>query len=624
MSFKEPVWLAAAASIPLLLVGIWWLYDARQKAALDRFVSAALRGQLLRSVSRAKRVLQRASLCGAFALLCVALAGPLVGFRWQEIDSRGNEIVFAIDTSRSMLAPDVKPNRLTRAKLGVDDLSMRLANDALGIVAFAGSAFLVNPITLDHVAFRGSLNALDTRTIPRGGTNIASAIQVATLALQRHAGTKILILLTDGEDLEGDAVAAARAAHQAGLVIYTVGVGTAAGELIPLPPEEGGYVKDEAGAVVRSRLDEPKLESIAAAAGGFYVPLGARNEGLDRIYERAIGNLAKHELRSRQEKIYIDRYQWPLASSLALLLASLLIGTRRRSALRAPAVPARTEGRAIVALVVAATLLSLAVAPLSPMRAADVPATSGASGAVASSPTVKGKPLVEFDSGTKAYRAGQFPAAAQAFQQSITQAPSSAAQRLAQQEDAYYNLGNTLYRAGQATEKSAPEQTLKQWNDAVRAYETALQLRPGDADSKFNRDFVKRKIAELEQPPKNNSGSASKPPPPKSGGGGGTGGTPPPASSPSQPPPSGSPPPGSSPTGSPPSGAPPSGASPPPPGRAGGAGAAPAPAQGPAPMTPEEARELLDSAKGDEHPAMGAPLVPSGANQPPPQPYKNW
>ncbi len=257
MSFSHPAWLAAAAAAPVLLVASWWFYDARQNAALDRFVSEKMRRQLTRSVSRVKRHLQRGLLAGAFALLCLALAGPLVGYRWQEIGSRGNEIVFAIDTSRSMLTPDVKPDRLTRAKFGVDDLAMRLENDALGLVAFAGSAFLVNPITLDHVAFHGSLNALDTHTIPRGGTNITSAIQVAARAMPRHgAGDKILILLTDGEDLEGDAVAAAKAAHEAGLIIYTVGVGTKAGEPIPLPADEGGYVKDEAGAVVTSRLDE--------------------------------------------------------------------------------------------------------------------------------------------------------------------------------------------------------------------------------------------------------------------------------------------------------------------------------------------------------------------------------
>jgi Ca-activated chloride channel family protein len=587
VSVSHPAWLVAAAATPWLLFGIWRWFDARQTAALERFVSAAMRPQLTRSVSHAKRRVQRALFGGALVALCVALAGPLVGFRWQELGSRGNEILFAIDTSRSMLAPDVKPDRLTRAKLGVDDLARRLDNDALGLVAFAGGAFLVNPITLDHAAFHASLAALDTHTIPHGGTNITSAIQVAALALRGHAGgDRILILVTDGEDLEGDAVAAAQAAHAAGLTIYTVGVGTPAGELIPLP--EGGFVKDEAGALVRSRLDESELAKIAAAAGGFYVPLGARDEGLEKIYENVLLPLHKHELRSRQEKIYLDRYQWPLGLALVLLLTSLSLGTRRRGLVPAPAAVVARAARRVAVALAAAAWLSLATMPGASLRAADAAAGTDAHGA---STKDHRKPLVEFNSGTAAYRAGQFPAAAQAFQQSITQAPSSAAQRLRQQEDAYYNLGNTLYRAGQATQKSAPDQTLKQWNDAVRAYETALQLRPDDADSKFNRDFVKRKIAELQPPPppKNNSGSG--PPPPAS--------TPPPSPSPSPSPP------------------------PPPPGGS-GSGTSPPPPPGTAEMTPEEARELLDSEKGEEHPPMGAPVAARSADQPPPKPEKNW
>ncbi len=161
--------------------------------------------------------------------LFVALAGPLLGFRWEQVSRRGNEIIFAIDTSRSMSTPDVKPNRLTRAKLAIDDFAKQLDGDAIGIVAFAGSAFLACPITLDYGAFRESLRAIDTNTIPNGGTNISSAIQAAQVALRRRAASdKILILVTDGEDLEGSAVEAARGAAQSdGLKIYTVGVGTA-------------------------------------------------------------------------------------------------------------------------------------------------------------------------------------------------------------------------------------------------------------------------------------------------------------------------------------------------------------------------------------------------------------
>ncbi len=182
-----------------------------------------------------------------------------------------------------MSTPDVKPDRLTRAKLAIDDFTRQLDGDAVGLVAFAGDAFLVCPITLDYGAFHESLNAIDTDTIPRGGTNIASAIREAQAALRRRPGSdKILILVTDGEDLEGDALIAARAAaREDSLKIYTIGVGTAQGDLIPVSADRGGgFVKDDSGAFVKSRLDEDALKAIAAATGGLYAPLGRTRPGI--------------------------------------------------------------------------------------------------------------------------------------------------------------------------------------------------------------------------------------------------------------------------------------------------------------------------------------------------------
>ena len=535
MRFGHPWWLAGGLAACLLLIWVWRIVDAKQRAALEKFVSAHLRVELTRSISVTRRRAQRGLYLAAVALLFAALAGPLVGFRWVEISRRGNEIVFAVDTSRSMLTPDVKPNRLARAKLAIDDFTARLDGDGVGIVAFAGSAFLVCPITLDYSAFHESLGAIDTHTIPRGGTNIASAIREAQVALRRRPGSdKILILVTDGEDLEGSALAAAEdAKRQDGLKIFAVGVGTAGGELIPVPPEQGGgFVKDETGTYVKSRLDESALKAIAAATGGFYVPLGTQGEGLETISKNVLGTLAKHDLASRQQKVYIERYQWPLAASLAALLFSLLVGTRRRASART-----RALRRAAGGVTAASCLLPLAMVPMHPAHAA--------------SPSAE----AVYNSGTAAYRAGQFPQAAQAFQQAINQAPSSNAKRLADQEDAYYNLGNSLYRTGQKTEQSSPQETIQKWTEAVKAYETALQLRAGDADSKYNRDLVKRKIDALKQQQNQNQNKnqnqdpqqkQGQNPPQNSGQGKGQG----------QPPPQGQPPQGQ-PQGQPPQGQPP-------------------------------------------------------------------
>src|SRR6202162_5396622 len=265
--FTHPAWLPAGFIACLCMLWLWRRYDARQHAALARFVSAHLRAQLTQSVSIGRRRIQRGLTLAALALLFAALAGPLVGYRWEQVSRRGNEIVFAVDTSRSMSTPDVKPDRLTRARLAIDDFTRELDGDAVGLVAFAGEAFLVCTITLDYGAFHESLNAVDINTIPRGGTNIASAIREAQAALRRRPGSdKILILVTDGEDLEGSALATAEAPkRQDGLKIFAVGVGTASGELIPVPREQGGgFVKDETGSYVKSRLDESALKAIAA------------------------------------------------------------------------------------------------------------------------------------------------------------------------------------------------------------------------------------------------------------------------------------------------------------------------------------------------------------------------
>lgn len=608
MKFTSPWWLAAGLCSGVLVILMWRIANARQHAALAKFVSSHLRSQLTRSISLNKRRVQRGLFWTALICLFAALAGPLVGYRWVQVSRRGNEIMFAIDTSRSMLTPDVKPNRLTRAKLAIDDFAKQLDGDAVGIVAFAGAAFLACPMTLDYGAFHESLGTIDTNTIPRGGTNISSAIHAAQVALHRRPGSdKILILVTDGEDLEGDALAAARTAAQTdGLKIYSVGVGTAAGDLIPVAQDmRGGFVQDDSGAFVKSRLDEPALKAIAAATGGSYAPLGTQGEGLDAVFKTIFGSVQKHELGYRQQKIYTQRYQWPLAASLGLLLASLLIGNRRRAS--------ASRSHAVMAII---GLMFMAAWPIQPMRAANVSPgdTNGPATAVAGD----GKnPVQDYNTGTAAYRAGRFPQAAQAFQQSITHAPSSNLKRLADQQDAYYDLGNTLYRAGQKTEKSAPQETLQKWTEAVKAYETALQLRADDADSKFNRDFVQRKIDALKQqqnPDQNPNQNQNQNQPQNKGPGQQQGQ--PPGSKEGQPPPGGQSPPGAARS--------PSAArdGEPQPGDDAGRGAEDQ--RAPGQMSREEARELLDSAKGDERHALGAPVARREATDRAEKPYKDW
>ena len=498
MKFAEPTWLFVGLLVIAGLVFIYRLLDARQRAALAEFASSHLLAKLTASFSPARRMLKRGLFLAAITCIFVALARPQWGFHWVDQKERGIDLFFAIDTSKSMLTQDVNPDRLTRAKMAITDFVRKLDGDRVGLIAFAGEGFLQAPLTLDYDAFQDTLDSIDVNTIPRGGTDIASAITEAQAAsAQEGNNKKILILVTDGEDLQGQGIEAAKAAAKDGMVIYTVGVGTAAGGLIPVPNGNGSdFVKDDSGQFVKSHLDENTLTQIAQVTGGMYQPLGQQGQGLGVIYDKAIASMPKHDLAARRERVYEERYQWPLSAGLVLLLASLLIGTRRRTAAQAkPVAPVRVPKR--VAVAVLAVLAIPAVAQASPQSAESAykkgdynKAETQYQDAAAQHPDVA--PL-QYDLGASAYKSGEFDTALPAFQKALgTDDP-------ALQQQSYYNIGNTQYRIGQKTEKSSPQDTIKQWQQAVQAYDGALKLKPDDGDAKFNRDFVQKKLDELQK-----------------------------------------------------------------------------------------------------------------------------
>ena len=227
MTFQEPLWLALAAVAAVAGIAGLRLAEARRTRDLERFVAGPMLAALASSSSARRRLARGGLLLAAVALGCAALARPTVGYRWEETKRRGTDVLFVLDVSRSMLAGDVKPDRLTRAKLGVIDLLARLEGDRVGLVAFAGSAFLQSPLTSDHRAFREALDALDTSVIPRGGTDVGAALHEAEEAFRTAPGAqKLVVMLTDGEDLEGNARVAAAEAARKGITVYTVGVGT--------------------------------------------------------------------------------------------------------------------------------------------------------------------------------------------------------------------------------------------------------------------------------------------------------------------------------------------------------------------------------------------------------------
>jgi Ca-activated chloride channel family protein len=319
--------LAALAVAPVLLAFFVWA-RRRRRRALEAFVEAGLLAAVIPDADPRRRTARAGFLILASLLLALALAGPKWGFRWQEVRREGIDLIVAIDTSRSMLATDVRPNRLARAKLAVQDLLSQLQGDRVGLVAFAGTAFVQCPLTLDYGVFAQSLEAIEVGIIPRGGTALAQAIDAGLAAFEGRQGRhQALVLITDGESHEGDVQEAIQRASERGVKIYTVGIGTAEGELIPV--EEGGFLKDRKGQVVKSRLDEKTLEQVAVDTGGAFLHAAGPSLGLNELYQQHIAKMDRRELASTLERRFEHRFQWPLAGAFLLLLLERMIGDRR-------------------------------------------------------------------------------------------------------------------------------------------------------------------------------------------------------------------------------------------------------------------------------------------------------
>ena len=332
MSFGNPHMLWLLLVIPPGVVAFFWWSERTRRRLLTQFIQARLLPSLTVGISATRQKIRAGCLLAAIVCLILALARPQWGYDWEEIKQRGVDIVVAIDTSKSMLAEDIRPNRLARAKLAALELMQRAKSDRLGLVAFAGSAFLQCPLTIDDSAFRQSVQSLDVNIIPQGGTALAEAIEVALTAYKEGDNYKVLVLLTDGEDHDSGALEAAEKAAQQGLRIFTIGIGTAEGELVRVKDAQGGsdYVRDAQGNVVKSQLNERLLQQLAGATeGGFYLPLrGAKV--IDTLYDQGLAKLPKSQHQEKFVRRYHERYHWPLAMAIVLLLFEFLFPERKR------------------------------------------------------------------------------------------------------------------------------------------------------------------------------------------------------------------------------------------------------------------------------------------------------
>ncbi len=498
-AYEHILWLLPLI-LPVLMAFYWWSARERERL-MTQFIQARLLPELLAGVSTTRQKIRAGLLVAAVVCLLLTLARLQWGFDWQEVSQRGLDIVVAIDTSKSMLAEDIAPNRLARAKLAALDLMQQAKSDRLGLVAFAGSAFLQCPLTIDDSAFRQSLDALDVNIIPEGGTAIAEAINEAAKAFKEGDNHKVVVLFTDGEDHDETAVDAAKAAKEAGVVIFTVGIGSVEGELLRVKNAEGkaDYVRDENGNVVKSHLNEALLKQIAAATeGGFYLPLRDANT-LDMLYQKGIAPLPKSDAQDKLVKRPLERYHWPLGIAMLLLIAEMLFPERRSSTRRESKTNPQRPGSETgvpAALIVGLLLFGLSglasATPASALKEYQAGHFELSQKEYERVLQTKTNDLrLHFNAGAAAYRATNYDAAIQHFTAVLL------AEDVKLQQSAYYNLGNTKFQMGVGAEDFDAIQAA--WEEALKFFQSAVALEKQDADAQFNLDFVKRNLDMLAQ-----------------------------------------------------------------------------------------------------------------------------
>jgi Ca-activated chloride channel homolog len=494
----QVLWLALAA-VPALAGFLFWSWRVKQKLILQ-FVQARLRSSLTIGVSPAREKIRMALLVAALAGILIALARPQWGFAWEEAKQQGLDIIAAIDTSRSMLARDALPNRLEKSKLAVMDLMGQAKSDRMGLVVFAGAAFLQAPLTLDEQAFQQAVEAVSVGIVPVGGTSLSSAIRTTLEAFEKgNDNHKVMVLFTDGEDHDTDdeTMAATKEAAEAGMRIFTIGVGTPEGELLRMADEQGNtsFIKDADGNVVKSHLNQTLLQQIATETHGFYLPLQGANP-METLYARGLAPLPKSDETTRLTRVYQERYHWFLGFAVICLVVEALLPERARAR-------SRRARPAASALQTAAAALALCLIPLSGSGSPSSAFHDYQSGQFTNafdeySRLVKQKTndyRLHYDAGAAAYQSKKLEAAEEQFNSTLN-TPDIISDPENQQRT-YYNLGNTLYRMGEPAQD--PDKKKELWQQALTNYNLAVHLNTNDIDARNNLAFVKQQLEELKK-----------------------------------------------------------------------------------------------------------------------------
>jgi Ca-activated chloride channel family protein len=331
--FAHPEYLYWLGLVPLSVV-LFWYVTRKRTAAREKFSSSAMFSRIAAESSVAKRWVKMLLLTAAISSVVVALANPQIGMRLEEVKQEGVDIFIALDVSLSMKAEDVNPNRLAKAKYEIGNLIDRLGGDRIGLIVFSGESYVQFPLTTDYSAADIFLDAVDVETVPTPGTAIGSAVEQASKSFNWNDPTKkVLVIITDGENNEGDVVAQSEEAAKKGVIIYTIGMGSPEGAPIPIYDANGhqvDYKRDRSGNVVLTKLDEPTLEKIASLGNGKYFHASNTQNELDAIYKE-VNALQKSEFGTKQFTDFEDQFQYFVGLGLLLLLIEVIVSDKKIS-----------------------------------------------------------------------------------------------------------------------------------------------------------------------------------------------------------------------------------------------------------------------------------------------------
>ena len=474
--FEEPTYLYLLAALPLIAI-LRWVLERKQLKRLKLFGDPTLLRHLMPDVSKMRPVVKFWMLLAAMALIIVMMARPQMGTRISHEKRTGIESIIAMDISNSMLAEDVTPSRLDRTKMMVENLVDNFTDDKIGLIVFAGDAFVQLPITSDYVSAKMFLSEIEPSLIATQGTDIATAINMAANSFTQQQGVgKAIIVITDGEDHEGGALEAAKAAKKKGMRVYVLGVGSDKGA--PIPMGNGDYMKDRTGNTVMTKLNEEMCRQIAEAGGGAYIHVD-NNTNAQRQLDSELAKLSKKEMQSTIYSDYDEQFQAFGIIAIILLILEICILESKNPIARRLNIFGRKQRTTtlIVALLVASASFAQ-------------------------------NDRRYITQGNKLFRSGQFDKAEVAYRKAIEKNPRN--------PQAHYNLGNSLMAqkkdsaAVQSFQKSTELETSKirkamafhnmgvvcqqhkMYGEAIEAYKNSLRLNPKDDATRYNLELCKR------------------------------------------------------------------------------------------------------------------------------------